>query len=202
VGGKQHASATLPRERPGAHCTGGWVVPRAGLDVWEKPGPYRDSIPVVSGYTVWATRPSGSCCGYTYFSFKFSPFSSIRYCRRLSVNTRMTRPRQNFIFLNGIKIRDIDPPLHSFCWCVWRPMCCQNKTVCYVTLQLALCRCPAWRCNVNRRIWCKHTANPWKWERYPFLETVYLVYNRPTLCTDYHSFIYSSGSFMFRLLCA
>jgi hypothetical protein len=24
--------STLPRERPGTHCTGGWVGPRAGLD--------------------------------------------------------------------------------------------------------------------------------------------------------------------------
>jgi hypothetical protein len=27
-------------------------------------------------------------------------------------------------------------------------------------------------------------------------------YNRPTLCTDYHSFIYYSGSYMFQHLCA
>jgi len=33
VRGQRHASAALyPRERPGTHCTGGWVVPRAGLD--------------------------------------------------------------------------------------------------------------------------------------------------------------------------
>ena len=32
VGGQRHASAALPRERPGTHCVGGWVVPRAGLD--------------------------------------------------------------------------------------------------------------------------------------------------------------------------
>jgi hypothetical protein len=25
-----------PRERPGTHCTGGWVGPRAGLDVCKK----------------------------------------------------------------------------------------------------------------------------------------------------------------------
>ena len=31
--GRQHAPAALyPRERPGTHCTGGWVGPRAGLD--------------------------------------------------------------------------------------------------------------------------------------------------------------------------
>jgi hypothetical protein len=31
-----------PRERPGTHCTGGWVGPRAGLDVCEKSRPHRD----------------------------------------------------------------------------------------------------------------------------------------------------------------
>jgi hypothetical protein len=34
-----------PRERPGTHYTGGWVGPRAGLDVCEKSRPYRDSFP-------------------------------------------------------------------------------------------------------------------------------------------------------------
>jgi len=30
VSGQQHAPAALyPRERPGTHCTGGWVGPRA-----------------------------------------------------------------------------------------------------------------------------------------------------------------------------
>jgi hypothetical protein len=33
-----------PRERPGTHFTGGWVGPRAGLDVSEKSRPYQDSI--------------------------------------------------------------------------------------------------------------------------------------------------------------
>jgi len=33
VSGQQHAPAALyPRERPGTHCTGGWVGPRASLD--------------------------------------------------------------------------------------------------------------------------------------------------------------------------
>jgi hypothetical protein len=31
-----------PRERPGTHCTGGWVGPRAGLDVCVKSHPHRD----------------------------------------------------------------------------------------------------------------------------------------------------------------
>jgi len=33
VRGQRHAPAALyPRERPGTHCTGGWVCLRAGLD--------------------------------------------------------------------------------------------------------------------------------------------------------------------------
>jgi hypothetical protein len=34
-----------PRERPGTHCTGGWVGPRAGLDRCGKSRPHRDWIP-------------------------------------------------------------------------------------------------------------------------------------------------------------
>ena len=44
--GQRHAPAALyPRERPGIHCTEGWVGPRAGLDRCGKSRPYRDSIP-------------------------------------------------------------------------------------------------------------------------------------------------------------
>ena len=33
VGGQRHApAALLPGKRPGTHCIGGWVGPRAGLD--------------------------------------------------------------------------------------------------------------------------------------------------------------------------
>ena len=42
VSGRRHAPAVLyPRERPGTHCTGGWVGPRTGLD-GRKISPYRD----------------------------------------------------------------------------------------------------------------------------------------------------------------
>ena len=34
-----------PRERPGTHCTGGWVGPRVGLDSCRKSRPHQDSIP-------------------------------------------------------------------------------------------------------------------------------------------------------------
>src|SRR5215510_3713860 len=40
-----------PRERPGTHCTGGWVGPRAGLDVCEKSHPYRDFFLFISTNT-------------------------------------------------------------------------------------------------------------------------------------------------------
>jgi hypothetical protein len=33
------------RERPGTHCKGGWVGPRAGLEGCGKSRPYQDSIP-------------------------------------------------------------------------------------------------------------------------------------------------------------
>jgi hypothetical protein len=45
VGGQPHAPAALPPgKRPGTHCTGGWVGPRAGLEGCGKPRPHRDSI--------------------------------------------------------------------------------------------------------------------------------------------------------------
>jgi hypothetical protein len=46
VGGQRHAPAALPPgERPGTHCTGGWVGPRVGLGRCGKSRPHRDSIP-------------------------------------------------------------------------------------------------------------------------------------------------------------
>jgi hypothetical protein len=46
VRGQRHTLAALyPLERPGTHCTGGWVGPRAGLDICVQSRPHRDSIP-------------------------------------------------------------------------------------------------------------------------------------------------------------
>jgi hypothetical protein len=46
VRGQRHAPAALsPRERPGTHCTRGWVGPRALLDRSGKPRSHRDSKP-------------------------------------------------------------------------------------------------------------------------------------------------------------
>ena len=64
VRGQQHASAVLyPWERPGTHCTEGWVAPRAGLDSCGKSRPppgfdLRTVKPVASRYTDYATRPT------------------------------------------------------------------------------------------------------------------------------------------------
>ena len=44
--GQRHTpTAPYLRERPGTHCTGGWVCLRAGLDRCGKSRPHRDSIP-------------------------------------------------------------------------------------------------------------------------------------------------------------
>ena len=63
-GGQCRAPAALyPRERPGTHCTGGWMVLRAGLDrcgISRLP-PGFDPLtvhPVASRYTYYATRPT------------------------------------------------------------------------------------------------------------------------------------------------
>jgi len=44
-GSASRLAALCPRERPGTHCTGGWVGPRAGLDRYGKSRLHRDSIP-------------------------------------------------------------------------------------------------------------------------------------------------------------
>jgi hypothetical protein len=55
--GQRHTPAALPQgKRPGTHCIGGWVGPRAGLDGCGKPRPPpgldpRTIQPVASPYT-------------------------------------------------------------------------------------------------------------------------------------------------------
>ena len=74
-----------PRERPGTHCTGGWVGPRAGLDgpkISSQPGfDPRTVQPVVSRYTDWATRPT------TRFNVKFVLFlaKSASFCYNVKI---------------------------------------------------------------------------------------------------------------------
>ena len=63
--GSRHApSALYPWEKPGTHCTGGWVGPRAGLDRCGKSRPPppgfepRTVQPIASRYTNYAARPT------------------------------------------------------------------------------------------------------------------------------------------------
>ena len=63
-----------PRERPGTHCIGGWVGPRASLDLCGKsrlaPGfDPRTVQPVASRYTV-RTIPGPHQIGYLIFFFE------------------------------------------------------------------------------------------------------------------------------------
>jgi len=44
VGGQRHPRPLYPWERPGTHCIGGWVGPRAGHEECGKSRPRRDSI--------------------------------------------------------------------------------------------------------------------------------------------------------------
>jgi len=57
------SASPYPLERPGTHCTGGWVGPRAGLDRCGKSRPLpgfdpRTVQPVGSHYTDCATWPT------------------------------------------------------------------------------------------------------------------------------------------------
>ena len=69
-----------PQERPGTHCTGGWVGPRAGLD-WcgkSRPPPGFDPWtvqPVASRYTDCATRPNAKTKTMNYFKGALPPFT-------------------------------------------------------------------------------------------------------------------------------
>jgi len=60
--GQRHAPAALyPRERTGTHCTGGWLGPRAGLEMCGKSRPSpefdpRTVQPVASRYTDYTTQ--------------------------------------------------------------------------------------------------------------------------------------------------
>jgi len=45
VGGQRHAPVALPSgKRPGTHCVGGWVGPKAGLDGRDKSHFQQDSL--------------------------------------------------------------------------------------------------------------------------------------------------------------
>jgi len=52
VSGQQHApTAIYLRERPGTHCTGGWVDNKLGLDGWKissQPGDFFETFVILS----------------------------------------------------------------------------------------------------------------------------------------------------------
>jgi hypothetical protein len=65
-----------PRERPGTHCTGGWVGRRAGLDVCKKSCPHRDFFFLVDlvtfcSFLTLVVRYCSSmliaCCGFSHY---------------------------------------------------------------------------------------------------------------------------------------
>ena len=61
VGGQLHAQAALlPGKRPGTHCIGGWLGPRADLDSCGKSRPHWDSNPEPSSPQLVAV-PSTLC---------------------------------------------------------------------------------------------------------------------------------------------
>ena len=73
-GSASRSGRSLTRKRPGTHCTGGWVRPRARLD---RCGKSRSPLgfdprtvqPIASRYTDYATRP----VTVQYADFKFPP---------------------------------------------------------------------------------------------------------------------------------
>jgi hypothetical protein len=80
VGGQRHGPAALyPRERPGTHCTGGWVGPlgRSGQVRKISPPPEFDSRtvqPVASRYTHYATPSTVSIVYLAYIEKCYNEF--------------------------------------------------------------------------------------------------------------------------------
>ena len=69
-----------PRERPGIHCIGGWVGPRAGLDRCGKSRAHRDSIPERPGCSQSLYRQSYPAHIYIYIYISSSSSSSSSSC--------------------------------------------------------------------------------------------------------------------------
>ena len=67
--GQHHAPATpYPRERPGTHCTGGWVGLRASLDRCGKSHGHEDSTHYIHAYTDGSKNEAGVGSGIAIFS--------------------------------------------------------------------------------------------------------------------------------------
>jgi len=129
-GGQRHTPASLPRERLGTHCVGGWVGPRAGLDGCIKSRPHRYSIPGPSSpyHVAILTELSWPCMEVGRRSRK-------RGKRRNFENKRPTWYHLLFLFhfLCAQHVSDINisiiGSLWLFCWittlvvCSWFDVC-------------------------------------------------------------------------------
>jgi len=106
VRGQRHAPAALyPRERPGTHCTGGCVGSRAGLDRCGKsrhpPGSDPRTVqPVVSRYTVYATRPTltGQAHRYLQWTYKIGKTKSLRISLEKNLKGNLKRRISRYFF--------------------------------------------------------------------------------------------------------
>ena len=87
-----------PRERPGTHCIGGWMGPRAGLDGCGKSRPpHRDSIPrtlhlVASRNTDWVITVRDFCEMWC----KISAHNAVQYVW-VSLNWAQEQERPQFL---------------------------------------------------------------------------------------------------------
>jgi hypothetical protein len=99
-----------PRERPGTHCTGGWVGPRAGLDVCEKSRPHRDSHKnvtwtiknfSVSAHSIYATQ---SKVFLLHFHITISRMSLLLFLTNV-INPNFQRRRAHVIFFLKLSIK-------------------------------------------------------------------------------------------------
>ena len=73
MGGQHHALAALrPGRRPGTHCVGGWVDPRAGLD-----GCGKSRLPL--GFDPQTVQPVASrCTDYTIQSITYMSIDFVK----------------------------------------------------------------------------------------------------------------------------
>ena len=77
-------AALYTRERPGTHCTGGWVGPRAGLDRCVKSRPHRDfffNIYCLSTNNTSVLNITSTSCLFCRPSFYSIPLPCHTLCR-------------------------------------------------------------------------------------------------------------------------
>ena len=136
--GQRHAPAALyPRERPGTHCTGCWVGPKAGLDRCGKYRPHRDSIPdrLARSQSLYLLRypahlPTSACTRsilevtsillwISFNALSVQPRSA-EYCKRapkfmtvLSIPINREHPDSGVYFINVARVSPRRPNLKT-----------------------------------------------------------------------------------------